>query len=279
MRTQLARLDMLHNLKTIGRQVFQVGSCSRFLLPHFKMDTIPYSTIIGDLLPNVDISGDKMPHKTQVVKCNDGRAVTLATEHLRLDNVIAIPTDTVYGFACSANSSTAIQRLYAIKGREQTKAVAICVATIPDVRHWGQADHLPEELLARLLPGAVTIVLQRSKHLTNPHLNPGFTKIAIRIPDFDFIRQVANDYGCPIALTSANRSADTSTLSVNEFEAMWSELGAVFDGGVLGLTDEQRSGSTIVDLSETGWCSIIRNGVAAHQTIAILNEFDIKVKK
>lgn len=244
------------------------------------MDTVQFASIIGDSLPSLHIADGKMPLKTQVIKCSDQKAVALATEHLRLDNVIAIPTDTVYGFACSANSSTAIQRLYAIKGREQTKAVAICVANIPDLRHWGEADHLPDDLLARLLPGAVTIVLHRSKHLNNPHLNAGFTKIAIRIPDFDFIRQVAIGYGGPIALTSANRSADSSTLSVYEFDSMWSELGAVFDGGVLGLTDEQRSGSTIVDLSETsGWCSIIRNGVAAKQTIKILDEFGIQVKQ
>lgn len=232
------------------------------------------STIIGGLSPKIS---EEMESKT-LVKCSNQNAVYLATEQLRLDNVIAIPTDTVYGFACSANSSMAVQRLYAIKGREQTKAVAICVATIQDVRHWGEADHLPEELLTRLLPGAVTVVLEKSKHLDNPHLNSGFSKIAIRIPDFDFIRDVAKEFGSPIALTSANRSADASTLSVREFEGLWPELGIVLDGGILGQTDGQRSGSTIIDLSEKGWCSIIRNGVAAQQTISTLDEFDIKIK-
>lgn len=273
MRTQLARLDiiyleMLHNLKVLQRG----GHCYRLNL---KMDVCNLSTKLSDSGHNNE---HEMPHKTLVLKCNDPQAVRLATNQLCQDKVIAIPTDTVYGFACSANSSTAIQRLYAIKGREQTKAVAICVATIRDVRYWGEANHLPDELLDRLLPGAVTIVLEKSKHLDNPHLNRGFSKIAMRIPDFEFIRDVATEFGSPIALTSANRSADASTLSVREFEALWPEMGIVLDGGILGLTEEQRSGSTIVDLSETGWCSIIRNGVAAQQTIAILAEFNIKIK-
>lgn len=238
------------------------------------MELAKLSTIISDLGPEINEEMDT----TRLVKCSNRHAVRLATEQLRQDNVIAIPTDTVYGFACSANSSTAIQRLYAIKGREQTKAVAICVATIRDVRHWGEAEHLSDDLLTRLLPGAVTVVLEKSKYLDNPHLNSGFSKIAIRIPDFDFIRDVAKEFGSPIALTSANRSADASTLSVLEFEALWSDLGIVLDGGVLGQTEGQRSGSTIIDLSESGWCSIIRNGVAAQQTIMILDEFNIRIK-
>lgn len=239
------------------------------------MEASRFSTIISGLSPTIS---EEMHSKTLVKCSNNPEAVHLATEQLRLDNVIAIPTDTVYGFACSANSIAAVQRLYAIKGRVQTKAVAICVATIQDVRHWGEADHLPEELLTRLLPGAVTVVLEKSKYLDNPHLNPGFSKVAIRIPDFDFIRDVAKEFGSPIALTSANRSAETSTLSVREFEALWPELGLVLDGGVLGQTEGQRAGSTIVDLSETGWCSIIRNGCAAQPTINILREFNIKIK-
>lgn len=210
--------------------------------------------------------------------CSAADAVQQATAQLRAHHVIALPTDTIYGFACCANSETAIRRLYAIKGREQTKAVAICVPDIADLRHWASADYLADELLQRLLPGPVTIVLhKRSEHLRNPYLNPGFTKIGLRIPDSAFIRRVCVDYGLPLALTSANRSAAQSTLTVHEFEPLWPALAAVFDGGPVGLTQEQRAGSTIVDLSVRGECAVVRSGVAVAETLRVIRSYGIRV--
>lgn len=222
-------------------------------------------------------SSDKinMKHLPIVEKCSSADAVQRAADHLKASNVIALPTDTVYGLACSANNREAIQKLYEIKGRQETKPVAICVASIADLRHWGEASHLPDELLQKLLPGAVTIVLNRSAHLDNPYLNRGVSKIGIRIPDFAFIQEVSRVYGFPIALTSANRSAEKSTLNVDEFQSLWAQLGAVFDGGRLGKTEEHRAASTVVDLSEPGRYKIIRDGVAVHTTICAIEQFDI----
>lgn len=201
-------------------------------------------------------------------------AVNLAREHLQRQQVIALPTDTVYGLACSANSEQAIQRLYEIKGRNEEKPVAICVADLEDVYHWGDADHLPREMLSQLLPGPVTIVVNRSEYLNNPFLNHGIRKIGIRIPNFDFIRSLSRMFKQPIALTSANRSSEKSTLHVDEFKSLWPELGIVIDGGQLGLTEGQRSASTVIDLSAPGVYHIIREGVAAKQTQCVVESFN-----
>lgn len=214
------------------------------------------------------------------IPCTAADAIPLAINELRAERVIALPTDTIYGLACCANSESAIRRLYAIKGREQTKAVAICLARIADVRHWGHADHLPDDLLQRLLPGPVTIVLRkREEHLRNAYLNPGFAKIAIRVPDSEFIRRLCGAYGLPLALTSANRSAAQSTLAVHEFAELWPSLAAVFDGGAIqeGLTAEQRAGSTIVDLSEARMCEVVRMGIAAEETLHVIQSFGFRV--
>lgn len=213
---------------------------------------------------------------TLVTKCASLKATFKAVEQLAANNVIALPTDTVYGLACNANSREAIQKLYEIKGREETKPVAICVATISDVRHWGQAEHLADELLVQLLPGAVTIVLNRSPALDNPYLNRGVCKIGIRIPDFPFIQQLCREYEWPIALTSANRSSEKSTLNIDEFCGLWPQLGGVFDGGQLGLTEDQRAASTVVDLSTPGFYQIIRTGVAVHNTIEVIRRYGLR---
>lgn len=203
-------------------------------------------------------------------------AVALAKDHLSQQRVIALPTDTVYGLACSANSEQAIQRLYEIKGRNEEKPVAICVGDIEDFYHWGDGGHLPKEMLSQLLPGPVTIVVNRSQYLNNPFLNNGIRKIGIRIPDFDFIRNLSRSFKEPIALTSANRSSEKSTLRVDEFKALWPQLGVVIDGGQLGLTESQRSASTVIDLSEVGFYNIIREGVAATHTKQVVECFNIK---
>lgn len=202
-------------------------------------------------------------------------SVELAKEHLLRDRVIALPTDTVYGLACNANSEQAIQRLYEIKGRNEEKPVAICVADLEDFYHWGDGAHLPKEMLSQLLPGPVTIVVNRSQYLNNPFLNNGIQKIGIRIPDFDFIRDLSRSFKQPIALSSANRSSEKSTLHVDEFKGLWPALGIVIDGGQLGLTESQRSASTVVDLSVPGLYHVIREGVAVKHTQNVLQSFNI----
>jgi len=217
----------------------------------------------------------KFPLNELIVKCTDSNAVQIAAQKLRIGDVIGIPTDTVYGLACNANNHEAIRKLYEIKGRNESKPIAICVPTIKDLRHWSEASHLQNDLLEKLLPGAVTIVLRRSKNLDNPYLNHGIEKIGIRIPKFEFIQKVSEICEFPVALTSANRSSEISTLHIDEFKVLWPHLGVVFDGGQLGITEEQRAASTVIDLSRPGFYKIIRNGVAASQTIKAVNEFGI----
>lgn len=213
--------------------------------------------------------------KVLVCKSSDCDSVRIASDLLRAGNVIALPTDTVYGLACSANDPESIQRLYAIKGREEKKPVAICVADYEDLRYWGDAKHLPISLLKKLLPGPVTIVVDKSPNLDNPFLNCGVKKIGIRIPDFDFIRDLSRNFKYPIALTSANKSSEKSTLNIKEFEKLWPLLGGVFDGGPLGIEEEQRAASTVVDLSKEGCYKIIRDGVAISHTVEVMKEFGI----
>lgn len=212
-------------------------------------------------------------YKKHVIDIKSPDAILQAANLLESGKVIGLPTDTVYGLACSANDPTAIKKLYDIKGRICTKPIAICVPEVKDVLYWGKADHLPMGLLQELLPGAVTIVVKKSHYLDNPFLNPGVEKIGIRVPKFNFIRHVTKQFKAPMALTSANFSSQKSTLEITEFKALWPELGAVFDGGQLGQSEEQRAASTVIDLSEPRKFEIIRTGVAIKRTIELLKRY------
>ncbi|XP_059048183.1 threonylcarbamoyl-AMP synthase [Achroia grisella] len=232
------------------------------LLKHLRIKLVRHESVSTKMMI------DKM---ADIISCTNETSCARAAELLANGQVIAVPTDTIYGLACSANCPDAIKKLYTIKGRDSAKPVAICVTFIPDVRKWGEAGHLSDNLLHTLLPGPVTIVLEKTKHLNNPYLNPHTTKIGIRIPNHSFMNKVTEAFNMPVALTSANFSNEPSTLSIKEFEHLYSHLGAVFDGGVLsrGL-DQNRTGSTVIDLSKVGYYNIIRRGISYERIIRIL---------
>uniref|UniRef100_A0A674J2A7 Threonylcarbamoyl-AMP synthase n=2 Tax=Terrapene triunguis TaxID=2587831 RepID=A0A674J2A7_9SAUR len=191
---------------------------------------------------------------------------------LREGGLVAVPTDTIYGIAALAQSSQAIKKIYNLKGRNGGKPLAICLG---DVEHIYRYCHVnvPEELLRDLLPGPVTLVLQRSEGL-NKDLNPFTSLVGVRIPNHTFIREVAQACSGPLALTSANISTRASTLTVSEFQDLWPQLSLVIDGGAIGdiQSPECRLGSTVVDLSVSGKYTIIRPGCALTPTVEILGK-------
>nr|XP_026498382.1 yrdC domain-containing protein, mitochondrial [Vanessa tameamea] len=213
----------------------------------------------------------KLDKMATIINCKEDKSYIKAADFLLNGHVIAVPTDTIYGLACSANCPDAIKKLYTIKGRDAAKPVAICVTYISDIRKWGEATHLSDQLLNSLLPGPVTIVLHKTKLLDNPYLNPHTSKIGIRIPNYDFINNMSKVFNMPVALTSANFSNEPSTLCVQEFGHLYKHLGAVFDGGVLsqGL-ERNRTGSTVIDLSEIGKYRIIRKGISYENIVDLL---------
>lgn len=190
-------------------------------------------------------------------------------------HVIALPTDTLYGLGALAQNNFAIENIYKIKRRNSTKPLAICVAEVADVYHWGKVT-IPHSLLSSLLPGPVTLVFQRTPQL-NPALNPGTDLVGIRIPDEEFIRTVVKCCGSPIALTSANISTKESPLCVEEFSELWGSIHSVYDIGCIGEETDCREGSTIIDLSQTGSYRLIRRGIAYKRTVRVLQEYKLSL--
>ncbi|MBW03128.1 YrdC domain-containing protein, mitochondrial, partial [Eschrichtius robustus] len=135
---------------------------------------------------------------------------------------------------------------------------------------------VPEGLLNDLLPGPVTLVMERSEEL-NKDLNPFTPLVGIRIPDHAFMQDLAQVFGGPLALTSANLSSQASSLNVEEFQDLWPRLSLVIDGGPIGdgQSPECRLGSTVVDLSVPGEFGIIRPGCALESTSAILQKYGL----
>lgn len=104
------------------------------------------------------------------------------------------------------------RRIYAIKGRDGAKPIAICVAETSDLAKYATVT-VSQELLDELLPGPVTLCFKRSSAL-NPELNPTSDTIGIRIPDNRFIRALTAACDTALALTSANLSGQPSSVEV-----------------------------------------------------------------
>ncbi|XP_078279099.1 threonylcarbamoyl-AMP synthase [Rhinoraja longicauda] len=191
---------------------------------------------------------------------------------LQRGRVVAVPTDTIYGIACLAQNSEAIQRIYEIKGRNTDKPLAISVGNVEDIYKYCKVT-VPDQVLSDLLPGPVTLVFKRSDEL-NKDLNPFTDLVGVRVPEHAFVQKLAQLCGEPLALTSANVSSRTSTLTPEEFKDIWPSLGLVVDGGPVGdmMSPECRLGSTVVNLATPGKYSIIRPGCAFTATVDILQK-------
>ena len=149
----------------------------------------------------------------------------ITADILRSGEVVATPTDTIYGLAALANTTKAVRKIYDIKGRNQSKPISICVSNVKEVGLWGNVT-ISETLLEHLLPGPVTLCFKRSENL-NPELNPDSPIVGIRIPDHPFIREVCRLTQSPLALTSANISQGKSTLAVEEFSELYDHLSLI----------------------------------------------------
>ena len=218
-----------------------------------------------------------------VRKTEDANAVAEAVRALHHGSIIAVPTDTLYGFACDASNSKAIEKLYAIKGREKTKPVAVCVSRAEEVKKICELEgKIEESLLRKLLPGAVTLLFKRkwTETTLSKSLNPNVDNVGVRVPDCAFILAVCKAFDGAVALTSANTSGKPSCVDVSEFRELHEKCERVFDGGKIIEDDRStdsallRAGSTVVDLSRgNGTFQVVRDGCALENTTTVLLEY------
>ena len=167
---------------------------------------------------------------------NDADMVARAARALRAGEVVAIPTDTVYGLAAAIDKPDAINRLYAIKGRPQAKAIPVLISDPEHVRRLSPRLTATAARLARgFWPGAMTLVLPALPDLPRgvTDVSPnGIETVAIRMPDSSLARAIIAAAGGALAVTSANRSGAAPAVEASEVDKYGlSEHLLVIDGG------------------------------------------------
>jgi L-threonylcarbamoyladenylate synthase len=173
-------------------------------------------------------------------------AVRRAVELLRAGEVVALPTETVYGLAANALDEKAVAKIFAIKGRPANNPIIVHVAGIEMARHCVTAwPPLAGALAKSFWPGPLTVVLPRSQQIPG-NVTAGGGTIGIRWPSHPFIQAVIRECGFPLAAPSANRS---NALSPTNAEHVDKQLGKqirlIVDGGQSQVGIE----STVLDLT------------------------------
>ena len=180
--------------------------------------------------------------KTRLISATHPDAIALACEVIRSGGLIAFPTDTLYGLGCDPHSPTAIQQIFAAKGRAMSKAIPVLISSPAQLD--SLVSGLPDNAL-RLIecwwPGALTLVLPKNPDLP-PDLTP-YPGLAVRMPNHPVALSLIDQAG-PLAVTSANLSDQENPRDAQGVLAQLEGLvDLVLDGGE--LTGGQAS--TIVD--------------------------------
>lgn len=172
-----------------------------------------------------------------------------SVEYLQKGQLIALPTDTVYGLAADFTQPEAIQRVFDLKGRDQQKPLVILAASYADI-----IDLVLEEppglqaLASKFWPGDLTLVLPVRQDQVPPTVRSGLLTTGFRIPNhkqcLDLLREVG-----PLAVTSANPSQVAPAQSLEEVEAFWGADFPIMEGDPV----TQGVASTVLCWGEGKW--------------------------
>lgn len=184
---------------------------------------------------------------TEILPFSD-ESVAIAADLLRAGQVVALPTETVYGLAARADDAAAVQRIFEAKGRPSTNPLIVHVASVDAAR--ALTDDFPadaERLASALWPGPLTLVMKRRAGVVAEQTVAGGQTIAVRVPVSTATRIVLEATRLPLAAPSANRSMSVSpTTAEHVLKSLDGRIPLILDAGpcVWGIE------STIVDVTQ-----------------------------
>ena len=186
-----------------------------------------------------------------------------AAAHLKAGDLVAFPTETVYGLGADASNSQAISRIYSVKGRPNDHPLIVHIASMERMGDW--VSDVPEyaiKLARDFWPGPMTLVLKRSE-LAKDFITGGQDTVGVRVPDHVVALALLEAFemvgGKGVAAPSANRfghvSPTSATAVVEELGDYLSKDDVVLDGGACAVGVE----STIIDCTGAA-PSVLRPG-------------------
>ena len=195
-----------------------------------------------------------------------------AAAHLKAGDLVAFPTETVYGLGADASNSEAVSRIYSVKGRPNDHPLIVHIASMDRMGDW--AREVPEyaiNLARDFWPGPMTLILGRSE-LVGDFITGGQDSVGVRVPDHVVALALLEAFehfgGKGVAAPSANRfghvSPTTAVAVIEEIGEYLSKDDLVLDGGRCDVGVE----STIIDCTGAA-PSVLRPGAIS---VAMIEE-------
>jgi len=195
----------------------------------------------------------------EIISANDPSCIEQAARLLREGELVAYPTDTVYGLGAVATDDAAVRRLFAVKSRPLSKPMPLLIADEGEASALAETTPEARVLMAEFWPGALTIVMRKNADFNSVAL-AGQDKVALRLPDERVVREIVRVLRAPITGTSANRAGARAPRSASEVAfALGDMVALVIDGGASPGGQE----STVIDITATPF-TVVREGAVSN---------------
>ena len=212
---------------------------------------------------------------------NNMRLISEAVSKLKLGNLVAFPTETVYGLGADAVNKKAVSRIYEVKGRPTEHPLIVHISSIKQIDKW--AKEIPEyglTLASAFWPGPMTLILPRTT-LAKNFITGGQDNVGIRIPAHTLALELLNEFenkgGLGVVAPSANRFGAVSPTTARavqiELGDYLNSMDLILDGGPSLVGVE----STIIDCTKS-LPTILRPGAITDEMITEILGSTIHIK-
>lgn len=183
---------------------------------------------------------------TELVSAN-GEAIAKAAEYIKCGELVAIPTETVYGLAANGLNETAVANIFKVKGRPQDNPLILHIADISMLYELTKDISDTAVMLAnKFWPGPLTMILPKSDKVPSV-VTAGLDTVAIRMPRHKVASELIRCAGVPLAAPSANLSGKPSpTTAMHVYHDFNGKIPLILDGGICDFGLE----STVISVSD-----------------------------
>lgn len=178
---------------------------------------------------------------------NNHSSYTQAVDILNAGEVVAFPTETVYGLGADATNEQAVKKIFEAKGRPSDNPLIVHIGTKQEVEYY--IEDIPEfakKCMDLFWPGPLTLVMYVKPNVLAKSVTAGLQTVGIRMPDHPVALQLLKQIKKPLAAPSANRSGKPSpTEALHVEEDLQGYIPYILDGGSTGIGLE----STVLDVT------------------------------
>lgn len=193
-----------------------------------------------------------------------------AVDLLNKGEVVAFPTETVYGLGAVATNEQAVKKIFEAKGRPSDNPLIVHIGTKEEVKEY--IEEIPEIaylLIEKFWPGPLTLIMKPKKGIFAPNVTAGLSTVGIRMPNHPVALNLLRKLGKPVAAPSANRSGRPSpTKAEHVYEDLQGLIPFIIDGGETGVGIE----STVLDITATPPVILRPGGVTGEMLNEVIGE-------